>query len=59
MIPSRNLPFLLHYEEEPTGDSLLDGLDEEYLDDRRIQGKDVRVPFVPWDISLTLLPPEI
>jgi hypothetical protein len=48
------IPFLLRYEEEPEGDSLIDGLDDDYYYDPANKGMSVRTVFVPWDACLTL-----
>jgi hypothetical protein len=50
----QEIPFLLRYEEEPEGESLIDGLDEDYYYEPAIQGMAVRTVFIPWDTCLTL-----
>lgn len=51
-------PFILRYEEEPSGESLIDGLDSEYIYDSKMGGMTVRASFVPWDSWLSLKLPE-
>jgi hypothetical protein len=48
------LPFLLRYEEEPEGDSLIDGLDHDYYYEPAKCGMSVRSAFMPWDAWATL-----
>ena len=53
------VPFLLRYEEEPTGDSLIDGLDDDYFFEPAAGGMAVRTTFIPWDTCWTLKSPEV
>ena len=50
-------PFLLRYEEEPEGESLLDGLDHDYYYEPVKGGMSVRAVFIPWDACATLISP--
>jgi hypothetical protein len=50
----QEIPFLLRYEEEPEGDSLIDGLDDDYYFEPANAGMSVRTAFIPWDACLTL-----
>lgn len=50
----QEVPFLLRYEEEPEGDSLIDGLDDEYYYEPTNGGMALRTIFVPWDACVTL-----
>jgi hypothetical protein len=54
MTTAESLPFLLRYEESPSDDSLIDGLDHDYFFDDTVNGMEVRTPFVPWDYWLIL-----
>lgn len=54
MTQLHELPFLLRYEEEPEGDSLIDGLDDDYYYEPANGGMSVRAIFVPWDACATL-----
>jgi hypothetical protein len=44
------LPFILRYEEEPEGDSVISDADYDLVFEPNTGGMEVRAPFVPWDI---------
>jgi hypothetical protein len=50
----QRIPFLLRYEEEPEGDSVIDGLDDDYYYEPDNGGMAVRRRFTPWESCATL-----
>lgn len=46
---ARDLPFLLRYGERPDDETMIDGLEMEYYRDQRLNGMQLRMPFVAWD----------
>jgi hypothetical protein len=54
MNTNNQLPFILRYEEEPLGDSLIDESDHQLFYDPYLGGMVVWTPPVPWDLLHTL-----
>jgi hypothetical protein len=54
MNTNHELPFILRYEEEPEGDSLVDESDHQLFYDPYLGGMVVRTAPVPWDLHHSL-----